>query len=332
MVMPAQGPNTIVYICKEATPGTTPASPEWMQVGIKPGGGFTPQTNEIQSTILAGDPNPRLSIFGNKAPSGNLSFEPGFGLMGFLMEACLGTRVTTGASSPYTHTSKIVLGAMPTYTVVEVLDTGDGYAIVARGASCNTSKFTIGSEGPLTLDTSWMAQAVTSELASVFTFTGAHDFTTEQPIDQANLATGYVKVNGSAVAYVRTGTIDVNQNLKGDDYRAAGGGNRASVPRGRATVSVALEAVWDTNSATAVRTAVATPSTNYALDFSWLVSSTATFTVSLGTTRLKGTLPTIPDGEMTATLTFTAAKDGTAGTAITAASINTLADTVYYVA
>jgi hypothetical protein len=329
MPTPAQGPNTIVRICREtAAWGSTPTVPEWITVAVEPGGGFAPDLNQIESTLLGGDPNPRASLLGNGKGAGDFTFNPSLEVVAFLMGGAVGPIVTTGSADPYSHVSKLVSGSLYSYTIVETLDTGDSKSIVARGACMNACNLDVASEGPLKAKISFVAKAVTYEDATTILAAGTTvDMSAGVAIDHAWLSAGTLSIGG-AVAYVKSGSVDISQNLKNDDFRAAGAGVLFGIARGRASVGATFECVWDSNSATKFAAVMSSPTTPIAVTLTW-TNSTHSFSISLPETYGKPNLPKIPDGALSAQLSLKAAKNTSAGTSIATTTVNATAGTVY---
>jgi hypothetical protein len=298
-----------------------------MTIAVTPGGGFVPEINQIQSELLGGDPNPRAAILGNRKAAGDFTFAPNLETMALLCGAGIGPIVTTGAG-PYTHTCKLISGSLYSFTIVEVLDTGDTKSIVSRGCVVNSIKWEVGSEGPLKCTVSFVAKATTYEDATTILAAGTTvDFTTSVSIDNAWLSTGLVSID-AAVTYVRSGSVEVNHNLKTDDFRVGGASVLFGIARGRASVSASFDVVWDTGSAAKMLAVLTTPTTPVVVTLTW-TNGANSFSLSLPETYGKPSLPKIGDGELTATFSLAAAKNTAAGTSITGTTINTTAGTVY---
>ncbi len=329
MATPAQGANTLIKICRETSAwGSTPAAPEWITVAVEPGGGFVPEINQIESTLLGGDPNPRAAVLGNRKGSGDLTFNPSLEALAFLMGGAVGPIVSTGVGDPYSHVSKLIAGDLYSYTVVEVLDIGAAYSIVARGAVVNSCTLDTASEGPLKVKLNFVAKAVTQEDATTILAAGTTvDLSAGVPVDHGWLTAGTMSIGG-AVTYVKSGSIEVNQNLKVDDFRVAGNGVLMSIPRGRAAVTATLECLWDSNTATKMAAILAAPATPTAATITWTLS-THSFSISLPECYAKPNLPKIPDGALTAQLVLKAAKNISAGTSIATTTVNSTVGTVY---
>jgi hypothetical protein len=324
------GTTAIIKICKETiwgvTPTTTPA-PIWHKVAIKPGGGFKPNINKITNDLIGGDPNPRESLLGNQKAGGNLTLYASWDFLPYVMEMILGSRTSTGAATPWTQTSKIQAVSLPSYSIAEILDMATDMAIVTTGCRVNTAKISVASEGFMQIDLALVGKATTysTTMPTAGTLVDNSDDTL---ITQADLVAASITFSAGAVAYIKSGSIDVNNNLTQDDYRAGGLGVLFSIPRKRATVTASFDCAWTEEASTKMAAVLTAPNTSVPVSLKW-DGGTPEVTIALPAAKLTPDLPVINDGPLAATFAFDAFYEPTATSAIVSTVINEIDPATY---
>ena len=323
-----QGTTVVVKICKESTWGVTPASPVWHKLAIKPGGGFKPNINQLQNDLLGGDPNPREPLLGNQKSSGNLALYASWDFLPYLREMVLGSRTPSGSATPWTNVSKIQAVPLPSYSIAEILDMATDMAIVTTGARVNTCKISVASEGFMQIDlafvSKWTAYAAASGLA-VGTLVDNSD---DVLISHSDITAAEVTFSAGAVAYIKSGSIDISNNLSQDDYRVGGGGALYSIPRKRAKVSASFDCAWTEEASAKMAAVLAAPNTSVPVNLNW-DGGVPEFTLALPAAKLTPDLPSIDDGDLKATFAFEAYYEPTATSAIVATTINEVDPATY---
>lgn len=219
------------------------------------------------------------------------------------------TGMAGGAPLPYVATSK--LGAtMPASAIVEGSLNIGGTMKYARatGVRVNNWSIPIAHEGPLILNLGVKAKNVTYEDTAYDS--SLDDWTTDDPIDQAFLVSGSIKVGGVVKGYVKSGTLTGDAMLQ-DDLRAGLVGNGSLVPKTHA-IGGNLEIVLESIEALTLVTGGAVTD----LEFVWQVTTGRSWGVTYHVV-LEPTGPPIKDGLITIPVTFQGFEDSGTGTAVT---------------
>ena len=323
-----QGTTVTVKICKESTWGTTPVSPVWHKVAIKPGGGFKPNTNKLENDLLGGDPNPREPLLGNQKSGGNLTFYASWDFLPYLMEMVLGSRTPSGSATPWTNVSKILAVPLPSYSVAEILDMATDMAIVTTGARVNTCKIAVASEGFMQVDLAFVAKFTTYAAASGLAAGTVVDNSDDVLISHDQMVAAGITFSAGAVAYIKSGSIDISNNLPQDDYRAGGGGALFSIPRKRAKVSASFDCAWTEEASSKMAAILAAPNTSVPISLKW-DGGVSEFTLGLPAAKLTPDLPLIDDGDLKGTFAFDGYYEPTATSSIVATTINEIDPSTY---
>jgi Phage tail tube protein len=319
MSEPANGNNTVILLAREsawATEGTIPR-----QILIKPGGGMVGDQALIPSELIGGNPNPRDAVAGKQSASGDFETYPNVDSIGFLMEMGLGSRIfATGA-----HTSKIVAGALPSFSMDESMDLAAATKYKrSLGVRVDKLGFTWAADGFLSTKFTLLAKSVTQQSTYLGTPTVPIDYTTQPVYDHLMAAAADVKLNGTSVSQIISGSLDISHNHFPDHYVFGGAGVRRSLPRRRATVNGKIKTFFEDT----VIYALAKAGTYVALDLKW-TNGAASFQLVVPRVRLKPTDPKIPNGPLEVEFSFEASYDGTALTSVKTVTTNTKVDLDY---
>jgi len=324
MSEPANGNNTVILLARETVWGVENASPAPFQLLIEAGGGVIGDQTLIANELLGADPNPRDAVVGKQSASGDFVFYPNVKSAPYLAEFMLGTRNTTG-SGTYTHKSKLVAGSMPSWTTDEKLDMSTPKYLRGLGFRVDKATVEFASEGflkwkcaMLGKGTTWQAAQLAGTPVDATSGAGLEFF------DNLMLAAADVKLNGSAIAQIVSGSIEINHNHFPDHYVAGGGGVRRSLPRRRATVNGKISTFLEDDTVHALAVA----GTYVALDLKWTHDST-TIQILVPRVRLKVTDPKIANGPLQMDFEFMGSKDTSEATAVEIITVNTIAGTVY---
>jgi hypothetical protein len=319
MAEPANGNNTVILLARESAWGTVGTIPR--KILIKAGGGMVGDQALLPNEMIGGDPNPRDSVAGKQAAAGDFETYPTTNSIGFLMEFALGSRVfATGA-----HTSKIVTGALPSLSTDESIDLSAATQYKrGLGMRIDKTSFTWASEGFLSTKFSFLGKSVALTTPCLGSPTSPIDYTSDPVFDHLMLAAADVKLNGSAIAEIVSGSLDINHNHFPDHYVVGGAGLRRSLPRRRATVNGKIKTFFEDQ----VIYALAKAGTYVALDLKW-TNASVTFELIVPRVRLKPTDAKIDNGPLQIEFAFEASRDGTAGTSVETITTNTKVDADY---
>lgn len=318
------GANGTLTLDFEDTFGVTP-TPAGKKIPFE-SESFAGTQSLIDNPVLLSDPNPADATIGKQDAGGSFSTIPTISTAPWLAKWGLGSLVTVGAAAPYTHTAKLVSGALPSAVVEVLADLDTDQFKLVNGATVNSFKFEVGVAGFLkwTFDTKAKKVAWASSAALA---AGVVDLTTGQTfIDNMMLQAADVKEGGSAIGTIVTLSGSVDHNLFTDDYRVGGGGVRASLVRRRAKVSgsarIAFEDLATMNKAIA--------GTFTSFDLKWTAATNRTIQIVIPRVRLERNDAKIDnDGPLFVDFNWSASKDETEGTSIKIVTVNDKAGTVY---
>lgn len=280
----------------------------------------------MDNPVRLSDPNPADATVGRQDAGGSFSTVPTIETAPWLAKWALGSLNTVGAADPYTHTAKLVTGALPSVVAEVLADLDTDQFKLVNGATVNSFKFDVGVDGFLKWTFDTKAKKVTWS-ASAALAAGVTDMTTAQTfLDHSMLASADVKEGGSAIGTIVSMSCSVDHNLFADDYRVGGGGFRNSLVRRRAKVSgsvrIAFEDLVTMNKALA--------GTFTSFDLTWTAGTNRTLQVLIPRVRLERTDAAIDnDGPLFLDMNWTASKDVTEQTSIKIVVKNNKAGTVY---
>lgn len=323
---PALGTNAVVAADFESSWGVPKTSSKEGRKLAVLNNGVTGTQEMLDNPNMGGDFNPLDAASGKKQASGSLVFVPNVTMLPFIFELLTGTRTTTGSSDPYQHVHKLG-STMPKSIVLEtdfLVGSSTHKFALATGVRINRLSIPIDAAGFLQMTADLMAKDV--EVGDSAYDASLTDWTSGTPLDHLQLASADVKLDGSAVGYIAGGTIDINANLYGDDYRAGSGGARGSLVPGRHSIGGSLRIVLDDVSVIAMLAAGAA----HALSFKWTAGTNRLFQLDLPRVIFQKTQPTLNDaGPVIVDAQFRASKDSVSGTAVTATITNDQAGTAY---
>lgn len=304
--------------------GTLPGTPKWYTVPTLPGRKGSGNRPPIKNELMSGDPNRRDSVLGRKTSGGDMSFYPAIKSAPWLTKWILGSLATTGTGDPYTHTGKITNSpsALPSAQLEDTIDLAtDQYKIVtgARVASANM-KFTV--DGFLQWDVSYKGKDV--DLAAAAVSATPTDWTSDSFLDHSQIAAADVKVNGSACTVLQEVDVTIEHELT-EVYAIGQGSLPSGLVRGFANVSGSCKFLF--TDTTYYDLAVA--GTYTSVDITWTYAANRTLRLYLPRIRFEVNEPDITKEELSLTLRFEAAKDGTAATSCQIVVVNDQAGTVY---
>lgn len=312
MADPALGGNAVVAVDFESAWGTAKGSPSGKKIAVT-SCGIVPTQALIDNPNIRGDFNSADPATGRKAAQGPLNLVPTHEILPFLQKLLTGTLVKSGSADPWTATSKLG-STMPLSAIVETDFNIGGthrYAL-ASGVRINSWTIPISFEGFLAMQLDLMAKdVVVGSTAYDATLT---DWSDSSPLDHMQLAAADVKLGGAAVGYIRSGQVQINANLDGEDYRVGGGGARGSLVPRRHSISGSLELAVDS---VAVVTLLGA-GTATSLSFKWTTATNRTWELTLPRVFLEKTGPSLQDdGLVKVSVNFRAVYDPTALTSVT---------------
>lgn len=239
----AQGSREQIIYDTEDTFKSTPLSPDaW----ILP---FATESmklsrNLIDSQVLRSNRSSRSPVRGVKDISGDINLELSPGL-GRIFKHVLGTVTTTGTSSPYTHTFKILSNAnLPSMCIEkQFVDIAVPKYYLYNGVKINSMKITTKPEG--------LIETVIGLVGVTETVTTSSFDATPTDIDtnynygsfdgfQATITEGGITLGNASSL-----DISIENNLGTDTYVIDGTGNRYSIPEGLTKVSGTLTVLFE---------------------------------------------------------------------------------------
>jgi hypothetical protein len=283
---------------------------------------LTPAQELLANNTLRGDYNAADPFNGKKSAAGQLVCIPNQQMIAAFMKAVVGgsiQNVVTGAG-PYTHTAK--LGALtPLSFVIEQQFNVAGSLRYQRGVGMRINQITIPIDA--TGGTPWTLDMMGSDVQANTTPYNASAPTDWRalgvPMDYTQLAAADVKLGGSAVGYIKKGSIQANFNLDGTDYRVGGAATRGSaVPNTFAQITGSLTLTLDNIAVLAVITA----GTATSFGLKWTMGA-GSFECDLDRLFIQKTGPVIKDGgNVDVDVQFRAAYDTTNQTSLRTITIN----------
>jgi hypothetical protein len=286
-----------------------------------------PTQDLLDNPTLRGDFNAPDPTFGKKAAAGSLIVIPNQQLLPLFFRQIVGEQgeVTTGAG-PYTHTAKLGAYLPLSFKIEKQMNIGGSMRyMLAKGARINQMTIPLDSVGLTQWSLDMMAADVAVNTTSLFT-TSTDWRSLGTPQDFLQFAAADVKIGGSAVAYIKKGSIQIGLNLAADDYRAGAGGARGSLTPQQAKISGTLTLVLDS---TAVLTLL-TAGTASALSLKWTMGGGHSFELDLDRIFIMKTAAAIKDGgPVEVDATFRGVYDVTNVTSFRAIIINDQVLTAY---
>lgn len=317
MADPALGTNAVVAIDFEASWGVAKGTPVGKKIAVV-SCGIVPAQELLDNPTIRGDFNSSDPASGRKSASGQIVMIPNITVNPWLHKWLTGNLTVTGASDPYTNSSKIAADVAKSCVVEVDYDIGGTHRYArASGVRINRWGIPINFEGFLQYSLDCLGKDVTIE-TSAYDATLAPDWSAGSPLDMMQLASADVKLGGSAVGYINSGNIDIAANLFADDYRVGAAGARGSLVPQRHQVTGSLKLVVDS---TAVLTLI-TGSAATSLSFKWTNAANRTFQLDLPRVFLQKTGPALQDGPIMVDVSFRAAYDTGEGTMCKFTTIN----------
>jgi hypothetical protein len=230
----ASGSRAQIIYDQETTFGVTPASPD---ARILPflSEAFGQKRERNNSNVIRGNRNATKGTKGKKDVSGSIDTELN-PYMGTLWKHVLGSVATTG-SGPYTHT--ITVGALPVGLTIEKGFTDIGQYFLYNGCRVSKASLEFNDSGFVPFKMEFMGRKRTIAAASF-------DAT---PVDLGHLPwdmfEASIEEGGSAIANVRKVTMEIEENLDGENYCIGSQGERISIPEGSFLVSGNITALFE---------------------------------------------------------------------------------------
>ncbi|MFA6031120.1 MAG: phage tail tube protein [Elusimicrobiota bacterium] len=308
---PAIGNNSVVVVDFEQSWGVAKAVPKGRKISVVKCG-ILPTQALIANPSLRASFNPAKPFLAQPKSQGPITLIPNVQVLPFIQKLVTGTLVKTGTVDPFTGTSKLGT-TMPLSAIVEgSFDIGGTLKYgVASGVRINGWTIPISFEGPLQLSLDAMAKNVV--FGDVAYDATPDDWTIDDPVDQMHLISGFVKLGGSTVGYIKGGQLQGAANLQ-DDFRAGLLGRGSLVPKTHGltgSLQLALESV-------AVLTLV-TGGAPTDIEFKWLVAAGRSWTVKYHVLMEK-TGPAVEDGLVEVPVNFQGFEDTAVSTSVTFAT------------
>lgn len=236
----ARGAQTSTIMWDEADYGVTPGTPDAVLLYLVRN---TLQSNQnlTRSNVLSSGRERQKPGLGNINAGGDFELELGAESIGKVLKHAMGQVATSGAG-PYTHT--LTLGDLPVGFGTEkdfgAAITGNRYEPFL---GCRV--------GSLALD--FPAEGYPSARASIV---GIDSALAATPTDATPTDTGHtsftafeatIEEGGSAIAYVESASISIDNELDGSVYCIGGAGKRRSLPEGFATVTGSITALFESD-------------------------------------------------------------------------------------
>lgn len=291
---------------------------------------IVPAQDQIDNPSIRGDFNYGDPINGPKKADGSLVHVPTLTTAPWFAQLLSGASgfATVGAADPWVHTAKPGT-SMPHSAIIEKSITAGGATKFSKttGARINNWKIPIEPSGILQWSFDIMGKDNVPNGAAAYDSDATIDWRAGSPLEHLLLTAALVKMGGSAVGFIKKGEISIAANLKGDDYRAGGGGVRSSLVPGKMAVTGTLDFVVD--NVTILATLLAGTPTS--LDFTWTQGTGDTLQIALPRVFLQKTGWQLQnDGPIEINgVTFKAVYDGTALSQIVFTITNDQAGTVY---
>jgi len=195
--------------------------------------------NQTSPATIRGNLNPVEPFDGNWSVGGQIVVPVDSIAFWYWLQLAFGTPVTTGASSPYTHTYKAGNGR-PSFTL-EHRFTELGTAKYFQYTGCKISSMSIsaGSDGELI--------ATFDVIGAVETIASTSFDASPTTLSLARLKNSHLtlKEGGSAIANAKMVDFNINFNLDTRNYVIAGGGVLGSLPDGVYSVTGNMNALFE---------------------------------------------------------------------------------------
>lgn len=248
--MTVRGSDAKIGLYDETAYATVPGSPDGRLCHFTEFS-LAPSRENVVSNTISADRNRARPGAGNWDVSGNINVEAAPESIGFWLRHLLGTPVTVGSASPFTHTFRPK--ALPVGFVAE-LDLTTGIASkVHQYLGCRITQATINipQSGPVT-----MSNSVGGSKFAVIT--APIDATLTDPGHTSWYASdATVKIADTASCIVKDVSISVNNNMQTDRYTLCGGGTRYDMPEGFVDVQGSITAIFAAGAQTLIENAVA---------------------------------------------------------------------------
>ncbi len=304
---PAIGNNSVVVVDFEASWGVAKGSPVGRKISVVECG-ILPTQALIGNPSLRASLNPSKPSLGQPKAQGPITLVPNVQVLPFFQKLFTGTLVKTGAADPWLATSK--LGAtFPKSAIFESSFDIGGTLKYARASGVRINGWTIpiAFEGPLQMSLDAMAKNVT--YGDTPYDVAPDDWTVQDPLEHMQLISGFVKVGGSAVGYIKAGQLQHSANLNGEDFRAGLLGRGSLTPKTygiNGNLTIALESV-------AAMTLV-TGGAVSDIEFKWQVGTNRFFRTKHHV-QMEITGPAVKDGLVEVPVNFQGFEDAGTGTA-----------------
>lgn len=252
--MPVRGSDAVVAVYDETAYATAPGSPSGRRLYFTELS-LQPQRENVIDPTMSSDRNRSQPGKGNLDISGTIGAVVAPEMGGWYLKHILGVPVTTGASTPFTHTYRPK--ELPVGFVVEE-DWTDAITDKVHkflGCRCTQATITVPQSGFATISMSVGAakfEIDTAPLDATLTDTGQTGWTA---------ANATVKINGTASCLVKSATISINNNMETDRYTLCGG-TRYDMPEGFVDVTGEITALFDTATHALIDAALARTDTN----------------------------------------------------------------------
>jgi len=286
-------------------------------------GGIKPAQPLNDNPNMRGDFSPSVPGSGKKAAQGTIAFVPTIDSIPYIFYWLFGNISSTDNTTYWTHVSTLADDMPLSMTVSNLVDLDTDQWLQGIGCRINSLTIPFGPDGFSEWSMEVMAKDATFELSGL---TQLADLTTGEVLDNILLdSTDGVKIGGSTVGYVQSGSLRISANLFADDYRAGTSGVRGSLVPGKYTVDGSIKVALD-SAAVLTLLGAGTPQ---AFQLLWNLGTNRTLTISLPATYFQKTGPDVQDGPLFADVSFKCAYDSVTGTAITTTVDNNQIDTIY---
>ncbi len=325
---PAIGTFSTVTVDYETAWGTVKGSPAGFLIPVN-SCTITPAQSLISNPTLRGDFNSGDPALGPISASGSL-VKVAEGLsMPWFTKLLTGNLTSSVGPTNFIHSS-IISNTMPLSAAIDtkfLIGSTPKYSL-ATGVRINRLSIPVEPTGFLTTSFDLMAKTVVPGNAAAYSAT-ATDWTSatgSSPIDQLQLASAEVKIGGSAVGYISKGSISIDANLNGNDYRVGASGARGSLVPGKHKVSGSLDLALDSAAVLTLITAGGATS----LSFKWAAEANNYITVFIPRVFLQKTGPALSsDGAVMVTVQFEASYDSSTTSMLQITTANQTAGGVY---
>jgi len=232
----AEGGNARLIYDAEATFGTTPPTPDAKLLPFLTES-FGEKRALIRSNIIRSNRNLTKPVRGPKDVSGSINMELN-PFMGILLKHLLGS-ASVSAGPPYTHT--ITIGTLPVSLCIEkgFPDITTPEYFLYNGCRINRGSFEFNPDGFVPFNIDLLAQ---KETVGTATFDATATDLGHLPFEGAEMT---LEEGGASIANVSKVTMELINNLDGDNYVIGGGGQRRAIPAGKAVVTGRITALFE---------------------------------------------------------------------------------------